>query len=218
MLASKIYAEEWEIDKRLSEFGLTRSELIEVVRSTLAERLNTVEVDVINAPGMLSYIHGTRHLRFLLLSKGYKIHRGKNVESCVHPETGVKIIFQNVDQAAVTFRGPKAVSGKRSGSAEAIQNAQGSLFSDRDLPEVISPSDLSGLSSSVWYLCVSFDERNVRAELSMPVGVKNGNFSGFLERIFIVDSGDWAAISFDDINTDEVADFEPEITRKQSNV
>lgn len=217
MIIAKLHTEEWEVDKRLAAFGVSKEELIDVVRSTLAERQSAVDVDVLNAPGMLSYIHGTRHLRFLLLSKGYRIHREKNVEACWNEETGIKVVFQNVDQAANRLKGPRAISGKRSGSAQAIESAQGTLFSENEAPEAISSTEVDRLHSAVWYLCVSFEEDSVRAELSLPAGVKNGNFVGFLERIFLIEGGDWASISFDEFEADDVVDMEPRITRKTSN-
>ena len=216
MIKPKIYFEEWDVDRRLEQLGLKRLELIDVVRLTLAERQNTIEVDVLNAPGTLAYIHGSRHLRLLLLSKGYLVDRQKNVESSVHPETGVKITYQNVDQAALKLHSPKAISGKRSGSASAIDAAQGSLFSEDELPEVIADTDFTTLPSSMWYFCASFDEGNVRAELSLPIGVADGNFSGFLERIFIIEGGDWGDPAFDDIDQNDAAEFEPFVTRKQT--
>ena len=207
MITPKVYSEEWDVDKRLAQFGLTRAELIDVVRLTLAERQNTVDADVLNAPGTLAYIHGSRHLRLLLLSKGYMIDRNKNVESSIHTKSGVKITYQNVDLAASKLQSPKAISGKRAGSASAINSAQGSLFSEDELPEVIAATDFSELRSSMWYFCVSFDESDVRAELSLPIGVSGGNFSGFLERIFIIEGGDWGESTFNEIDQDDAAEF-----------
>lgn len=214
MLAAKIYKEEWDIDQRLLEFGVTRAELIIVVQATLAERMSTVEIDVLNAAGSLAYIHGSRHLRFLTLAKGYKVDRNKNVESSRHPDKDLKIAYQNVDLAATAYSSPKSISGKRSASAEAIENAQGRLFSLDQLPEVVAPEDLKKIQSAMWYLCVSFSGDTVRAELSLPIGVKNGNFCGFLERIFIIEDDGWAMNPISDSGDEGRVDLTPLVVRK----
>lgn len=42
---------------------------------------------------------------------------------------------------------------------------------------------------------VSFDDDDVKAELSMPASVKGNNFFGFIERIFLVTSGGWGGFA-----------------------
>jgi hypothetical protein len=67
------------------------------------------------------------------------------------------------------------------------------LFTEEELPEV-APEAIEELNASVWFLCVSAnedDDEDVRAELSLPAAILNGNFKGFLERIFIIGDGEW---------------------------
>ena len=64
---------------------------------------------------------------------------------------------------------------------------------------------------------LSLDEalRIVRAELSLPYRIADSNFAGFIERIFIVDGGDWAGSGIVDLDDDEPAlEFEPIISKK----
>lgn len=215
MLVARIYAEEWEIDARLAKFGVTRDELITVVRATLADRSNAVDADPLNAPGTLAYFSGTRHLRWLFLAKDakWKIDRERNIESVLDHTTGLKIAYQNVDIAA-SDKHPKAISGKKAGTAKAITNAQGSLFPPGELPNAIDQASVARLNSSIWYLCVSFDGDEVRAELSLPASVQNGNFYGFIERIFLVKGGKWADFSIRDGSDDTPIEFEPKIVRR----
>ncbi|MFA6031544.1 MAG: hypothetical protein WC889_01435 [Myxococcota bacterium] len=215
MLAARIYSEDWEIDARLAaDFGVTRDDLIDVIRNTLAERSSSVDVDPVNAPGLLAYIAGTRHLRWLFTSKGFLINRDRNVESVFNPNTGMKIAYQNVDLACAQ-RSPRAISGKKSGSAKIIGDAQGSLFPDSDaLPEVVDPALVKGLKSAMWYLCASFEGDDVRAELSLPASVKDGNFHGFLERIFIIRGGDWGGFDSRRSDDDGPVNVEPLISRR----
>lgn len=56
------------------------------------------------------------------------------------------------------------------------------------------PERIARLNSTVWFLCVSInhqDPDDVRAELALPAAIDRGHFKGFLERIFIVNFGDW---------------------------
>lgn len=192
MLKTYLYLAEWEIDARLARFGVTRAELIDVVRQTLAARSDAIDVDPLNTPGQLSYIYGTRHLRLLFLKKGWQIDRTENVESVFDSKTGTKILFQNVDLACSRFQSPKAISGKGPAANRMIDTAQGKLFGPGDLPESVSPKAIASLNSTAWYFCVSFDEDGVKAELSLPASTKGGNFFGFVERIFVLIGGDWS--------------------------
>lgn len=213
MLPEKIYSEVWEVDQRLVPFTFTRAELIEVAQKALAERSNTIDLDVANAPGQLAYIHGSRHLRLLAVSKGYEVNREKNIESSVDVQTGIMVAYQNVDLACSMSHNPKAISGKKSGSADVIDRAQGSLFTPDQIPNAVNLDAIRELNKSRWYFCVSFSEDSFSAELSLPVSIVGGNFSGFFERIFIAQGQEWFGKPAETID-DDYAELEPKISRK----
>ncbi|NHN89451.1 hypothetical protein [Acetobacter conturbans] len=193
MHATRIYREPNEIVDRLSRFGITAEEIIPVIEAVVAAWNDVVSVDARTAAGTQAYLAGVRHLRFLFLPKGWTIDRKGGVESVLHAESGIRIVYQTVDQACVGIRGPKAINGKGPAAKSAIERSQGILFQEEDLPEV-APEKITALNSSMWFLCVSVrddDEDDVRAELSLPAAIEERNFKGFLERIFIVKSGDW---------------------------
>lgn len=179
MLKTRIYATEHEIDTRLARFGAARNELIEVAQQIVAARADAILVDPFSAPGLLSYIYGTRHLRLLFMPKGWGIDRTENVESVVSPR-GVRIVFQNVDEACSIFQAPKAVSAKGPACQRMIDVAQGRLFGPGELPETVPPKALDALNSSAWYFCMSFEDNDVKAELSLPASVRGNTFSDFL--------------------------------------
>ena len=213
MFASKIYYDPGEIDQRLQPFLFSRSELINVAQKTLAERSNTIELDVASAAGTLAYLHGNRHLRLLAASKGYEIKREKNVESSIKLDNGIMVAYQNVDLAASKIHSPRATSGKKTGSADIIDRAQGSLFRTTDIPEIFDLKKVHELNSSLWYFCVSFEEDSFSAELSLPASIKDENFSGFLERIIIAEGQQWFGIP-SETSEEDYAEFEPKIGRK----
>lgn len=211
MLKTRIYATEHEIDTRLVRFNATRAELIEVAKQIVAARADAILVDPLSAPGLLSYIYGTRHLRLLFMRKGWGIDRKENVESVVSP-SGVRIVFQNVDEACSLFQAPKAISAKGPASHRMIDVAQGRLFGPGELPETIPPKAIEGLNSSAWYFCMSFDDDDIKAELSLPASVKGSNFFGFIERIFIITGGDWGSAPAE--RDDEPVEGLPVVTRR----
>lgn len=214
MHPEKIYSQDWEVDTRLLPFQVTRKELIKVAQKTLAERSNTIDLDVAGAAGQLAYIHGSRHLRLLTTAKGYEVNRQKNIESSIHFGTGIMLAYQNVDLACSELHSPKAISGKKSGSAEAIEQAQGVLFTRDEAPSVVDFKSVRDLNSSLWYYCVSFTENSFSAELSLPASIAGDNFAGFFERIFIADGQEWFGKP-SDITIDDYAEFEPVVRRRK---
>ncbi len=93
-----------------------------------------------------------------------------------------------------------------------ISSAQGRLFSASETPEIVKPDAIAKLNSTIWFFCMSFDGDNVSVELSLPAYMNGNNFSGFLERIFIVVGGDWSGAIVDDEN--DAVDLLPVITRR----
>lgn len=212
MLKTRFYTAESEVDRKLAWFDATRSDFIEVARQTVAARMDAGDVDVRSMPGQLSYLYGTRHLRMLFLSRGWQIDRAENVESVVRADTATKIVFQNVDQACSLFHSPRAISAKGPAADRMISSAQGRLFAAFEIPEVVKPDTLAKLNSTVWCFCMSFDGENISVELSLPAYLQGNNYSGFIERIFIVSGGEWGGMRKDE--TDDTVVAVPRISRR----
>ena len=191
MDAARVLVDETEIDKRLSQFGVTRLELIDVVHGVVAARSDATSDDPASAEGLLAYIYGTRLVRQLFQKIGWIRLNQNNVASVKHPDRPLQIVYQSVDLAADRIHTPQAISGKGPG-ADRVVAAQGWLFA----PDEIVPAAgaLGELPPGVWFFCVSVDGDEVRAELSLPSGIANGNFEGFIERIFVIDGGEFEAV------------------------
>lgn len=193
MHAVRIYREPSEVAARLAPFGVTVTELADVARAVVAARNDVVSVDARTAAGTKAYLAGVRHLRFLFLPKGWQADSSGGVESVVHMETGIRLVYQSVDEACVGIRGPQAINGKGPAAEAAIRRGQGLLFREEDLPE-IAPERIALLNSTVWFFCLSVntdDAEDIRVELALPAAVEGGNFRGFIERIFIIKPGEW---------------------------
>lgn len=211
--APLIYKEDWEIDPRLVPFQVTRPELVEVARAVVAARADAVENDPAGAEGQFAYIFGTRYTRALWRTKKWVLDRKENIEAVRHPNLDWEIVYQSVDLAASVIHQPKAISGKGSGADRLIDSGQGSLFSPEELA-ASNPSPFKPMNSGVWFYCVSVNGDDVRAELSLPIGVGGGNFDGFIERIFIIRDGEWPELAVEP-RPGEATEFEPVVTRKK---
>jgi hypothetical protein len=182
---AKIFREDHEVAPRLSLFDVTREELFRVVELAVGGRADAVPNDPVTAGGLFSYIFGTRGIREVFLPKGWIKDSTKNIESVIHPRSGIKLIFQNVDLACDEIRFPKAISGKGIASEQLIDVSIAFLFKE------LEKEHQERLNKTVWFFCVSAIGEDVRAELSLPLGIEGRQFSGFTERIFILKDGDW---------------------------
>ncbi len=214
MLSARVYLEDWDVDKRLQPFGVTRAELLYVVKAVVGARADAVDDDPVTAAGQFAYIYGTRHLRQLLQPKKWLRHREQNVESVRHPERDLKVVYQSVDLAASEFRSPQAISAKGSGTDRIIDLAQGSLFTRAELDR-LNPATVAPINTGIWFFCVSVNGDDVRAELSLPSSLEGGNFKGFIERIFIVRGGEWPSVKIAPTVPGDVVEFEPTVTRRE---
>ncbi|ONF97421.1 HAD family hydrolase [Sphingomonas jeddahensis] len=197
MHAVRIFHSPSDVANRLSQFGIVAEDVNPLIEAVVAARNDVVSADARTAAGTKAYLAGVRHLRFLFLPKGWQSDSTNGVESVVHVETGMRIVYQSVESACVAIRGPQPINAKGPAAENAIKMGQGVLFRDEELPEV-APEKIADLNSMLWFLCVSVndeDEEDVRAELSLPAAIESGQFKGFLERIFIVKGGDWKARS-----------------------
>ncbi|MBN4050487.1 hypothetical protein JYU13_00105 [Gammaproteobacteria bacterium AH-315-M22] len=207
MQNAHIFQDSWQIDSKLSYFGITKQELISVAIRAVTSRNDATPFDPINAPGQLSYISGTGAIRAILIPKGdWAIDRTDNVEATFNKKLNVKIIFQNVDHACAKAS-PKAISGKGSASKRLVENNAGFLW------EEMEDEYITQVNTSVWFFCVSVNGDEIRAELSRPSAIEGKQFGEFLERIFIITDDDYNPITDDDTNFDE-QDFDIQVTRK----
>lgn len=208
MIAARVY-QRGDADSRLQPFGVTKEALQDIVKMVVAARADAVPDDPLSAEGQFAYIFGTRGVRQAFRAAGWIRHREENIEAVRHPDRPLRVVYQSVDLAGSLSHLPRAVSGKGSGADRAIDGAQGSLFPDDAAPVLMAPID-----TGVWFFCVSVNGDDVRAELSLPSGISNGNFAGFLERIFIVGQGEWQSLVPAEGEGSEPAEFEPIISRK----
>ena len=206
-MAVIVFQEEFEVLPRLTALGVTKSELLDVVRAAVGARRDATPFHPASAGGLYAWIEGTRRLRAIYVPQGWEIDRTDNIESIFSPGIGIKIIYQSAGRAGDPLRDPLAVSRKGAGSARAVELAQGELW-----PE-IRTTELRKVNAASWYLFVYADGDDVRAELSFPISIADDQFCGFNERIILVQNGEWLGIDITPEDAD-LLDFEVSVTRK----
>ena len=181
-----IYDKPRLVATRLAPLGLDRDALVQVVLRAVAARNDAVAIDPINAPGLLAYIYGTRGIRHYLLPKGWKMDRSENLEATVNPQTGTRLIYQNCDICCDASREPRPISAKGAAAGRLVEHLNGDLF-----PELIAEARaVAAAPGKVWFLCVSVDNEEIRAELSCPKRLEGKQFGEFHERIYLLQKGD----------------------------
>jgi hypothetical protein len=212
MAADRIVSQDYEVGSRLDQLGLSASELIGVVHQAVAAKADFVLNHPLNAAGQLSYIYGTGALRDALRTKGWEIDRTGNIEATYNPKTGMKIVFQNADSACEDGRDPRAISDKGPAAIRAVDVGQSSLFPEYDIED---QEKRKRENASLWYVFVYINGDDVRAELSFPKRIEEGQFKGFNERIYIINPGEWASMMPKAEDSDPPAqDFDINVTRK----
>lgn len=213
MAADRILSQDYEVASRLDQLGLSASELIAVVHQAVAAKAGFVLNHPLNAAGQLSYIFGTGALRDVLRPKGWQIDRAGNIEATFDPATGMKIVFQNADSACDDSRDPKAISDKGPAASKAVDLGQRNLFPEYEAED---KQRHQRETAPLWYFFVYINGDDIRAELSFPKRIEDGQFKGFNERVYIIKSGEWASMMPKVTDGDEgpAQDFEINVTRK----
>jgi hypothetical protein len=204
---TKLYIDSIDVDRRLTELGMGRQDILDI-RDVAASMHATGSSPLFpsNGAGQLAYQYGTRELRATFLRRGWVIDQSYGTNGVRHPDRKVIALYQNVDVACSLSDLPQARSRKGAGSERL---SQGSAF---DLIDDVVPATHSGegLDVEVWYVMVAQDGA---VEVTQAV-IKGGEFSEFIERIFVHDGSDFDALEKDGDTDDDAIDFDIKISRK----
>ena len=209
MKQATIYQISHEISRKLSEFNVTKKELQGIALEAISARNEATSFHPSNAPGTYSYMAGVAALRMIFVRKaGWEISRHKGVEAVVNRDLGTVILFQNVDNACGRHD-PCPITVKGEGVTKLVDNPSGFLWA------YMAEEDQNLENKYVWFFCVSSHKDEVRAELSRPRAIDNGNFGTFAERIFIIQDSDWSLTNENpDKDLDDNEGHEISVTKK----
>lgn len=190
MAKTKLVVEEHDVDARLADFGVTRTDIIRIALAALGARNDSIAFDPKTAKGQFSYIYGVRALRDVFVPAGYEPVSKQNIESVYDASNGRKIMFQSADTACLESQEPKAISDIGAGKETVIGNSSLYLFPYMEEEERARRAKLSAYEvAEAWYVYAAFLNDTVACELSQPASVVDKQFSDFIERIFILHEG-----------------------------
>jgi len=173
---------------RLSELGVTESELLTAVHAAELERRSCSPLEPSTAPGYKAWAAGFRTLAEQLLPRGWVKTETRGLPRLLNPETRVAIALVNGDDGTGCT---SAGSGPRSKAPRGAQSAlfvrsnqlQLSLFPERHEFRPL-PDDVEQITW--WLLMYSDGVDSVRAELSLPIGLgEDRRLSVWEERIIL---------------------------------
>lgn len=204
---TQIHIDGIDVDRRLKELGMDRQDILDI-RDVAASMHATGSSPLFpaNGAGQLAYQYGTRELRATFLKRSWTIDQSYGTNGVRHPDRKVVALYQNVDVACSLSDIPQARSRKGAGSERL---SQGTAF---DLIEEVVPSTHSGegLDVEVWYVMVAQDGA---VEVTHAI-IYNGEFSDFIERIFVHDGSDFVGFEDSGSSDDDAIDFDITISRK----
>lgn len=188
---------------RLAEFGLVPEQLMAVAKVARAWSDDASPLMPANAPGTLAYIYGVQELRQQVVGRDWFVDRTQGVEAVINRVLGIRIAYQNVDQAGDVHFPPNP----RSSKGAASESLCGVPLFDHAGVDV---GPLTGALSDgipTYYVMVGEDGS---VELSHPV-IADGSYKEFHERILISGPAvDWE----DDIDDMQVGDDEFDVMVK----
>ena len=215
-LSKKTLEHPVEVHKRLDELCLTLEQVRSVVDAMVSGRANSTANDPSSAPGLLSWIHGTRRLREVTLPNGWEKDDHDQQPSVVSPNKTVRLSVMNTDDGTgIADRLPQPTSKKGTATERAAYNNQREFIEDH--PSFFALESQSSPRVVQWYLMVYSKGEDLRAELSCPTSCEEGGFSSFQERIFIsMDLGGDTPIRGNQDSPVSDPDFEITVERKSS--
>lgn len=203
-----------ETKRRLGDFGLIPEQVLAIRDAARAASDDASPLMPLNAPGTLAYIYGVAALREKLLDGEWQVDRMLGIEAVINHRLGIRIGYQNVDQACDPIFKPMPRSAKGPGAEQMcslplFDHYGITLGSERDrLPRNESrtvPHDFA----TTYFVMVGEDGS---VELSSPI-IDNQRYAEFRERIFVDRPGDDWDTQIDSA-TDPIDDFDVNVTLK----
>lgn len=206
-----------QADARLTELGLSKLLLLEVVQKTITERSFVTATHPKGYFGSVSYNEGNRFLRDILVATGlWEVDTSQHLEGVRNIDGSIRILFQNVYKACDPLVNPKALSEKGNGSVNVCKGNEQEFY-QLSLQLGIHPpvnenlTQVDQTQQQVFYLML---DAQGAAELSKPTISKTAlKFDFFLERIFLRQAGELLTLEATTplLNESDATEFEEKL-------
>ena len=190
-MTAEIHRDPRIVDRRLRQyFDTDRQQLIEIIKASVAARAQSTDDSPMSAASYYAWAAATMRLRQIFRRTGWEKGYENGIETVIERERKKQIAVMSTDSGTADInRSPRnrTIKGPASGKVVDLNN-QYELFNRDALGPHTEPP------YSLWYLCIYDNGSKVRAELSRPIEFTAGYISKFIERIFILEDGDWEKV------------------------
>lgn len=175
-------------EAELRQLGLETADIVAAVEAAEITRRSCSPLEPSIAPGFKAWVAAFTALAERKVPQGWEKTETKGLPRLIEPRTAVAITVGSGDEGTGTSggrpatkspRGPQSVLYVRS------NQSQLQIFEARELRQL--PAEAEQVT---WWLLIYSDGDDVRAELSLPVGLDDKRRLGFWEKRIIVDIPD----------------------------
>lgn len=213
-----------EVENELEKIGISGEQALEIVHAMAGARADATENDPPGAAGWSAWRMGIRRSREVTIHDkrfpDWERDETGQVSSVVNRKLGIRLLVSNTDDGTgieAQDRYPQNRSKKGAATDRIVLSNQGVFeFMEQAANVVAFPKAADAeLGIVSWYVCVYSDGDELRAEVSCPIGIDGGFFTGFSKRIIIL-GGDGSGI--DPVKSKkpdgEVVEFDIRVARK----
>jgi hypothetical protein len=186
-----VYKHPFDARRRLAELGVSLEAILKALHAGHLARLSCTPNDPPFIPGTEAWRFVVRTLREELLPKGYRKADPNNFSLVINDARQINLTVASGDALTRSDKGEPKTKHLKGVFTQAvtIRNRHvGGLFPE-DIPEEVRIA-VSILGYPTWILLIYITDDEVRAELSYPDQIEEGQIVSWKERIFIPDSED----------------------------
>ncbi len=185
-----VHSDESAVTRRLGELGLTQEILTNAVIAAYQAWSNCTDFDPSMYRGLTIWAVAVRHLRLGLVPEKWQAKNEANYSITISPDGRIAIAVATGDEGtgiAQGFPTTQSSKGPRTMDALAANNRQLGFefrFPDGNTPPLLDPATFG--ERATWLLLIHRSNKELRAELSHPLGFDNNlRVSGWKERLLL---------------------------------
>ena len=184
----RIVSNPLEVDNELHALGLSRSDLVDIIRFAESERALCTDNDPIGFDSFTVYARSGRRAREILLPKGWEKDDTNNQAAVRNPKTKVRLVPCNFDEHA----GNRLVTPSNKSPKGEVSRKKTMCNLTAWLPGIADKNAVADSDGYVTYvLGIHIDDsRPTTAELSLPVGFYGSFYTKFGTRIILLDGSE----------------------------
>lgn len=184
MTPTAVHTDPFDVRAALGRLGVTEAALRAAVFAGFGERANCTANDAPIAPGFLQWNRTLRTLREQLIPLGWRASNEGQYATAVNEAGDLAVA---VASGCPNTGLPRQLPTTRSRKGPSTLTAVGANYEQLELPLPDAPFMFAREPGRVtWMLLFHVDDREIRAELSLPIGMaEDGHIDRWRERIML---------------------------------